>query len=134
MAAEKQARGTHVLVSECDAAARPAIGDVVRNMGYEVTAHHTLADTLREATTGAGAFDVIVVSLPTLTDEKLRLLQVLRRTTPKVPLVVVTSDASLEMRRRCQAVGPYYFTVRPLDVGELRAALVGALARSPRGA
>ena len=125
VAARKQARAAHILVGELDAGARPALGDVVRAMGYEVIAHHSLADTLREATTGS--FDVIVTSLPTLTEEKLRLLQVLRRATPQVPLVIVTSDGSLEMRRRCQSARPYYFTVRPLDETELRTVLVGAV-------
>jgi DNA-binding NtrC family response regulator len=132
VAARKLARSARLLVCECDAKARPAIGDVIRNMGYEVTAHHTLADTLREATTGA--FDVIVASVPTLSDEKLGLLQVLRRAMPAVPLVIVTSDGSLEMRRRCQSARPFYFAVRPLDEAEVRSVLVGAVEKSGAGA
>ncbi len=127
VAARRRTLSARILVSECDAGARPAIGDVIRAMGCEVIAHHSLADTLREAT--MGAFDVIVTSLPALTDERLRLLQVLRRATPAVPLVIVTSDGSLEMRRQCQSVRPYYFAVRPLDDAELRTALGGAIER-----
>jgi CheY-like chemotaxis protein len=129
VAARRTASSARILVSECDALARPAIADVIRGLGYEVIAHHSLADSLREATTGT--FDVIVVSLPSpLSDEKLRLLQVLRRATPHVPLVTVTSDASLEMRSRCQSARPYFYAVRPLDAAEVRSVLVGAVEKS----
>ena len=127
VAAEKRTASARILVSESDRGAKPAVSDVVRGMGYEVIAHHTLADALREATTGN--FDVIVASVPTLADEKVRLLQVLRRATPNVPLVIVTSDGSLEMRIRCQSARPFYYAVRPVDEAELRSILTGALAR-----
>ena len=131
VAAAKLARSKRVLVCECDpAAARPA-GDEVRDMGYEVVALHSLADSLREAT--VNTFDVIVASVPTLTDEKLSLLQLLRRATSRVPLVLVTSDNTLAMRSRCQPVSPFYYAVRPLAGDELRDALRGALERrAPR--
>jgi DNA-binding response OmpR family regulator len=120
------APAARVLVCDCDAAAPRPVGDEIRDLGYEVVALHTLADSLREAT--VTAFDTIVASVPTLTNEKLSLLKLLRRATPQVPLVIVTSDDSLTMRSRCQPIRPYYFAVRPLASEELREALRGALA------
>lgn len=127
VAAARIARAARVLVCECDPAASRSAGDEIRDLGYEVVALHTLADSLREAT--VTSFDVIVASVPTLTNEKLSLLQLLRRATPRVPLVIVTSDDSLTMRTRCQPMRPFYFAVRPLAADELRDAMCGALAR-----
>ncbi len=130
VAAEKLARSAHVLVCECDARARPPIGDVVRGVGFEVTAHHSLADALREVATGT--FDAIVASVPNADEERQRLLTLLKRTAPTTPLVIVTSDGSLEMRKRCQMARPYYFAVRPIDPAELRTVLTGAMQRATR--
>ncbi len=128
LAAEKLARSARVLVCECEPKARPAVGDVVRGLGFEVTAHHSLADALREATTET--FDAIVASVPGADEERMKLLGLLKRTAPKTPLVIVTSDGSLEMRKRCQSARPYYFAVRPIDPAELRTVLTGAVARA----
>ena len=79
-ATAKLARSARVLVCECDPRRPRPVSDEVRDLGYEVVALHTLADSLREAT--VTPFDVIVASVPTLTNEKLSLLQLLRRATP----------------------------------------------------
>ena len=126
VAAEQRVKSSRILVCECDTAARPATGDVVRDLGYEVVATHTLADALREL--AESRFDVVVVSLPTLDDERTSMLQLLRRTEPRIPVVMVTSDGSLSMRARAQESRPYYFAVRPVTVDELRTALAGAAA------
>ena len=129
LAARRAARASRVLVCDCDPTSKRPMSDDVMELGYEVVAHHTLADGLREAT--VTPFDVVLVSVPRLPDAKQKLLQLLRRATPHIPLVVVTSDDSLEMRVSCQAVQPFYYAVRPVPIAELREALNGALARSP---
>jgi DNA-binding response OmpR family regulator len=132
VAADKLVRDARILVCETDLVSRPAVADLIRDLGYEVVAIHTLADALREA--AVGAFDVIVASLESLDDQKLSLLQLLRRATAAVPLVIVTADGSLEMRKRCQGARPFYVALRPIADTELRMALTTALARSaPRG-
>ncbi len=129
VAAKRIARSTRVLACECDPAAPRPIGDDLRDLGFEVTALHSLADALRE--TAETSFDVVVTSLPRLDDERLKLMQLLRRSAPRVPIVLVTSDGSIEMRTRAQAVRPYYVAVRPLAHEELRTVLHGALAARP---
>jgi DNA-binding NtrC family response regulator len=125
VAAERRVKASRVLVCECDPAARPATGDAVRDLGYEVVATHTLADALREL--AESGFDVLVVSLPTLDEERTSLMQLLRRAEPRVPIVMVTSDGSLRMRARAQESRPYYVAVRPVTVEELRTVLAGAV-------
>jgi len=127
VAAQRAAKAARILVCDCDTDAPRPVSDDLLKLGYEFVAHHTLADCLREAT--EAPFDAIVISVPRLLEEKFKLLQLLRRATPGVPLVVVTSDGSLEMRTRCQGVRPLYFAVRPVPLEELRDALKGALTR-----
>ena len=127
VAGERLVREARILACECDPAAERPVGDDVRQFGFEVVAHHNLADAVREATTSR--FDVLVASMPTLDPERLKLMQLLRRAIPSLPVVLVTSDGSIEMRTRCLALRPYYVAVRPLTSEELLTALKGALAR-----
>jgi len=128
VAAERAARSARILVCECDAGSRPSIGDAVRDLGYEVVAHHSLADALRDV--AASPPDLVIASFDQLDHERSSLLGLLRRSAPTVRLVIVTGDGSMSMRLRCQTTRPYYVAVRPLPEGELRSILAGALARA----
>jgi DNA-binding response OmpR family regulator len=128
VAAKQQARDAHVLVADCDPGVPQRVADVVRVMGYAVTARTSLDDALREA--AVGSYAALVASVPVLDDEHLRALHLLRRTLPKAPLVVVTSDDSLETRRRALELRAFFHAVRPLDRSELRGALAAAVTRS----
>jgi DNA-binding NtrC family response regulator len=129
-AAEQRAQAARVLVCEVrDDAASPFVA-TVRSLGYETIACTTLADALREA--AAAPFDVVLAALPTVAAEQGKLLQVLRRSIPGTPLVVVSDDGSLEARRHTQGARPYYFAVPPLSESELRAILSGAVEAADR--
>lgn len=130
LAAEQRAHSARVLVCECDGAGALPLLASVRGMGYEPVACTSLADLLRES--ARAPFDVVVVSLPAVEAGHERLLQLLRRSQPSTPVVVVCADASLEARARIQAVRPYFVAVPPLPDGELCAILSGAIGASSR--
>jgi DNA-binding NtrC family response regulator len=127
VAARRIAREARVLVAECDANAM-GIAELVRALGYEVASCGTIADAVREA--AREARDVVVASIPYIDVPVLKLLQLLRRARPQVPLVLVTASDSLVMRRRCQELRAYYVVVRPVDPDELRDVLADATAHA----
>lgn len=130
IAAENRAHAAHVLVCDCGDEGGAPIASEVRALGYEAVACASPADALREA--ARVPFDVAIAALHVVDAEHVRLLQLLRRGNPAMPLVVVTRDQSLEARALIQQVRPYFFAVLPLAENELRAILSGALETSLR--
>jgi DNA-binding NtrC family response regulator len=61
--------------------------------------------------------------------EDLGVLQLVRRVSPDVPLVLIADQGSLDAQRFAQRVRPIYYAVSPVDPSELRDALSAALAR-----
>jgi DNA-binding NtrC family response regulator len=130
LAAEQRAHSARLLVCDCCGERDAPLVASVRGMGYDPVACTSLADLLREA--AREPFDALLVSLPAVEAGHERLLQLLRRSQPSTPVVVVCADASLEARARIQAVRPYFVAVPPLRDRELCAILSGALGASTR--
>ena len=59
----------------------------------------------------------------------LRVLGVLRRIAPSIPLIVLSAPAAIQDRRRIQDLRPVYYGVLPLEGGELVDAVHAALGR-----
>lgn len=59
----------------------------------------------------------------------LRVLGVLRRIAPSIPLIVLSAPAAIQDRRRVQDLRPVYYGVLPLEAGELVDAVHAALGR-----
>lgn len=57
----------------------------------------------------------------------LGVLTVLRRVSPKLPIILLGGPAGLEARRSVQELKPTYYAVFPLDPSELSDAVRGAL-------
>lgn len=130
LAAEQRAHSARILVCECREDGTSPLRAAVRALGYDALPCSSLPDALREAT--RTPFDVVLTVLPALTPEHARLLQLLRRGIASTPLVIVSEDASLDARARCQPARPYYFAVPPVSESELRAVLAGAVEAAKR--
>jgi DNA-binding NtrC family response regulator len=61
--------------------------------------------------------------------QDLAVLQLLRRMAPALPIVVLSHQASLDLRRTVQNMRPIYYADVPVDATEIRAAVHSALAR-----
>ena len=74
----------------------------------------------------------LVLASPGLEGESdFAVLKLLRRALPAIPLVLLSTEASLFVRIRCQALRPQYFATPPLDEAELRAILNLARSQPP---
>jgi DNA-binding NarL/FixJ family response regulator len=85
----------------------------------------------------SGRHRVVLFALGPERADDLVALRLLRRLAPDFPLIVVASDASLEVRRQIQALRPIYFAPRPVDAQELCEAVRDACApprHSPQAA
>ena len=73
-----------------------------------------------------------LVGISVARESEASLLTLLRRNMGSTSLVVVTDDATLEARVRCQPSRPYFFAVPPIPGPEVRAILSGAVEASQR--
>ena len=59
----------------------------------------------------------LVYALCANCDQDLRLLQLIRRAAPDLPLVLLAADESISTRRQVLNLRPIYYAVRPAEVG-----------------
>ncbi len=76
--------------------------------------------------------DALVYAMCEDCEQDLRLLQLIRRAAPELPLVLLAADESIATRRQVLNLRPIYYAVWPADAGELREAVVAALLKSSR--
>jgi len=102
----------------------------LREAGYEVVACPD-----REATL-ARAFDdppdVILYSLTPRCPVDRGVLEILRRSLPRTPLVILASEGCLETQRLLQEFRPVYYMVAPIERSELLEAVAAAMAQRGR--
>lgn len=63
--------------------------------------------------------DVVVYALHAEADADLAVLHLLRRVKPSVPLILVTPDDSVRLRRAALDLRPAYFAIEPVDGAEM---------------
>jgi DNA-binding NarL/FixJ family response regulator len=76
--------------------------------------------------------DALVYAMSADCEQDLRLLQLIRRAAPDLPLVLLAADESIATRRQVLNLRPIYYTVWPAEAGELHEAVVAALVKSSR--
>jgi DNA-binding NarL/FixJ family response regulator len=120
-----------VIVFEAAANGEPPLSDLLATSGCVVCATSTTESLVDAAV--SGLHQAVLFALSPGRPDDLAALRVLRRLAPDLPLIVVASDASLEVRRSIQPLRPIYFAARPVDADELCEAVHDACAL-PKGA
>jgi DNA-binding NarL/FixJ family response regulator len=73
---------------------------------------------------------VVVYCLRADWREDIRVLRLVRRIAPQMPLVILGPVSSLEIREEVQGLRPIYFGVTPVEQAELEGAVQAAADRS----
>jgi len=106
-----------VIVYEAAPNGEPSLAGVLEHAGCEVCATST-AGALVDAV-ASGRHQAVLFALCLEHPDDLVTLRLLRGLAPDFPLIIVASDASLEVRRLIQPLRPIYFAPRPVDPEEL---------------
>jgi hypothetical protein len=99
----------------------------LRSQGVEAIACSDGA-TLLEQVMRAPA-DAVIFLLRPGNGSDLGVLELLRRTAPALPLVIIASSGSLDTQKLVQDLRPIYYAVWPVEGAELQGAVQAALAR-----
>ncbi len=99
-------------------------GPVLRSVSSPVkAAHHAVADRPLAFALGIGKNTL----------SHLDLIPVIRAVRSDLPVIVIAQDDSLELERAARRKGIFYYLVRPLEDGEVRAVFRDALRAAPHG-
>jgi two-component system OmpR family response regulator len=121
----------HLLIVEDDAEMRDLLRKVLEKEGYQIT----VAGDGREATASLSRtpFDLVVTDMLMPDDGGLELLRSIRKTQPRLPVIIITAFGDWGSYSRALELGAAAFISKPLKMAELIAAIQTALAPPRRG-
>lgn len=71
--------------------------------------------------------DVLVIDLDINSKNTINIIPQIRRSNPKLPVIVISGDSSIELARKIRMEGIYFYSIKPLDVPEMRLAVRDAV-------
>ena len=105
----------HVLVVDDEPLIRWSVCEVLGESGHEVAEASDGASALRQLSDGK-SFDVIVLDYRLPDSNDLRLLETIRRLTPKSAVIMMTAFGTPEMVAGALALGASHVVPKPFDV------------------
>ena len=119
-----------VAIVDDDAGVRDSIGMLLRASGYSTREYASAEAFLREPASAARACAIIDLRLPGI--DGLELQAELGRRGIALPLIVITAHGDVSSARVALRAGAVDFIEKPIDNGELLAAVHGALEATDR--
>jgi DNA-binding NtrC family response regulator len=71
--------------------------------------------------------DVLVVDLDINSKNTIDIIPQIRKSNPRLPVIVISGDSSIELARKIRMEGIYFYSIKPLDVPEMRLAVRDAV-------
>ena len=116
-----------VFLIDDDSAVRKALGRLIRTAGHEVESFGSPAAFLAREPHGGPACLVLDLRLPGMTG--LEVQETLERAGRAVPIIFISGRADVPASVKAMKAGAVDFLGKPIDEGELLAAIASALAR-----
>ncbi len=107
------------------------IGELLRREGYEVVRAARGSEAILAVL--GHEIDLALVGLDLTDPDGFQTVEILRKVRPRLPLVVLSTDPSVEIGRRIWQQGIYYYLLEPLNPAELKD-VVGSAIRKRHGA
>jgi len=106
------------------------IGELLRREGYEVVRAARGSEAIL-AVLGQ-EIDVALIGLHLTDQDGFETVEILRKVRPRLPLVVLSTDPSVEIGRRICQQGIYYYLLEPFTAAELTDVVGSALRKGER--
>ena len=74
--------------------------------------------------------DFIILDFDTLPNSSIDLISIVRKMRPRIPIVVLSSDNSLETVRAFTEVGVFYYAIKPIQIIEIEKVLEALMRRN----
>jgi two-component system sensor histidine kinase RpfC len=107
----------HILVAEDNRVNQKVIEGILKNAGHHVKLANGGDETLDIMAEKIGQFDLVIVDMNMPGRSGLEVVKALRfmDTTAKLPVIMLTADATPEAREACLAAGANSFLTKPVD-------------------
>ncbi len=112
----------NILIAEDDAATRRGIEIFLKNLGFEVLTAENGAEALQKCQNSVPDLVLSDVKMPQMNG--LKLLERIRKTHPKLPVLMMTAFASVEDAVLAMKQGADDYLIKPLNLEELRLKLL----------
>lgn len=119
-----------VLIAASERSTRQEILDHLSVQGYQVIAVERGGDALLAVTEGNISLAILDISVQEPSGAKT--VEILRKMRPRLPVIVISGDPSVEAGRQILQHGVFYYFLKPLDLDELDQIVRIALASTNR--
>ncbi|KPK73086.1 hypothetical protein AMJ87_02915 [candidate division WOR_3 bacterium SM23_60] len=109
---------------------QPAVARMTKSLhrdGYTVKRIKTSEELMQEI--HADRIDVLILNVDANGRYRHELLPMIKKADRLLPIIVTSSDDSIELATRIREQGVFYFSLKPVDIAEIKLALKNALNR-----
>jgi DNA-binding NtrC family response regulator len=106
-----------VLIAASERSTRQEILDHLSVQGYQAIAVERGSDALLAVTEGNISLAILDISVQEPSGAKT--VEILRKMRPRLPVIVISGDPSVEAGRQILQHGVFYYFLKPLDLDEL---------------
>lgn len=107
----------NIIVASSDGALRRSLADLLSSPSNQVWTTPKSSELIRWILDED--FDVIVADVDLVGMDGMEALPILKQLRPKVPIIMLSADASVEVSRRIAEEGVFYHFVKPVDPSDL---------------
>lgn len=115
-----------LMVVDDDAVARQTMEDILTDEGYEVIVANDGRDASEQLTRRVPQLLLTDLEMPELNGE--RLIEHVRATHPRLPILVLTSRLVIDARREAARLGVSGYINKPIEIDRLLSAVEASLA------
>jgi len=119
-----------VLIATSERSTRQEVLDHLSVQGYQAIAVERGSDALLAVTEGNISLAILDISVQEPSGAKT--VEILRKMRPRLPVIVISGDPSVEAGRQILQHGVFYYFLKPLDLDELDQIVRIALASTNR--
>ena len=107
----------NIIVASSDSVVRRSLADLLGATSNQVRTTPKSGELIRWALDGD--FDAFVLDVDLVGMDGLETLSILKQVRPKVPVVMLSSDASPEVGRQIAEIGVFYHFVKPVNPSDM---------------
>ena len=119
-----------VLIANGDQATIESLSQILIRDGYKVETARLASEVIQRVQNAD--IGVLVMDVDLLGMESHEIIPIIKKIDPAIPIVVMSSNSSLELARRVRKEGIFYYAVKPLDPEEIKLAVRDAFKKLMR--
>jgi len=115
-------KGTRtILIADVDEKSSSSLAKLFAESGYSVITSKVASEVVEKIQTTR--IDVLVMNIKLEGMKGYEVVPIIRKIAPRLPIIMISDDASLEIAKKVHQVGVFYYALKPLDLQEMKLAI-----------